>query len=368
MPVARLKGLNQTTVTLRSGRRVTYWYAWKGGPRLPGKPGSTEFNAAFNAAIAGRASRSRNETLAGLVAFYRERPEFTRLAPSTRREWNRWLDRIAAHDIGGLTYDALEDRSVRSDLLDWRDEYADRPRTADYAMQVLCRVLSVAQDRGKISVNPVAKSGDLWESDRAEEIWLPDEVMRFTASTSPEVGFIVRLACLTGMRAGDLSKLAWSHVGDLAIIRTTGKSRGRKTQVVPLIDETRALLAEIRAQQARRAAELHIKPRRGQPAPPAPLTVLTNTLGLPWAPGGLSQAVSTAREALSITKHLHDARGTFCTRLRLAKLTAPEIADVVGWSEERVERLLAIYVDRDRIVLELARRIQGNGSGPETPK
>jgi hypothetical protein len=51
--------------------------------------------------------------------------------------------------------------------------------------------------------------------------------------------------------------------------------------------------------------------------------------------------VVDAKTTAGIDKHLHDARGTFGTRLRKAGLTAPEIADVLAWEEERVERLLA---------------------------
>jgi hypothetical protein len=35
----RLKGINQVTKVLKDGTTVTYWYAWKGGPRLDGEPG-----------------------------------------------------------------------------------------------------------------------------------------------------------------------------------------------------------------------------------------------------------------------------------------------------------------------------------------
>jgi len=41
-----LKGIAKVTA---KGR--TYWYAWRGGPRLPGEPGSLEFMAAYNRAI-----------------------------------------------------------------------------------------------------------------------------------------------------------------------------------------------------------------------------------------------------------------------------------------------------------------------------
>ena len=36
----RLKGLNSIRKKLADGSTVTYWYAWKGGPRLTGSPGS----------------------------------------------------------------------------------------------------------------------------------------------------------------------------------------------------------------------------------------------------------------------------------------------------------------------------------------
>lgn len=56
-------------------------------------------------------------------------------------------------------------------------------------------------------------------------------------------------------------------------------------------------------------------------------------------------------------KHLHDARGTFATRLRKAGLSASEIADVMGWEEARVQKLLETYVDRDSVVRSIAERL-----------
>ena len=38
-----LKGVNRSVVKLASGDVKTYWYAWRGGPRLKGEPGSPEF-------------------------------------------------------------------------------------------------------------------------------------------------------------------------------------------------------------------------------------------------------------------------------------------------------------------------------------
>lgn len=371
MARVRLKGLNSIRKRLADGSTVTYWYAWKGGPRLTGSPGSPEFLAAFNAAHADR-KKPTGDNLRYLVSLYRASPEFTGLADATRKVWLRWLDRISETEgdraIGGLPLAALDDRRVRSEILDWRDQWAHQPRTADYAMQVVSRVLSWGMDRGLLALNAAAGVSQLYKGNRADQIWTDAEIDAFlAAASSPEVGFIIRLACVTGLRREDLASLCWSHVGDVAIVKPTSKSRGKKSAIIPILPETTALLAEIREQQLRRLAELTaVAERKGRPAPAEPLTVLSNTRGRPWKVTGLDSAVQDGKAAATptIDKHLHDTRGTFGTRLRKkARLTAAEIADVLGWDEDRAERLLAVYVDRDDIVRSIAERISRNEAG-----
>ena len=48
----RLKGLNSKRKRLVDGSFRTYWYAWKGGPPLRGEPGTAEFMASYNDAVA----------------------------------------------------------------------------------------------------------------------------------------------------------------------------------------------------------------------------------------------------------------------------------------------------------------------------
>lgn len=371
MARVRLKGLNSIRKRLADGSTVTYWYAWKGGPRLSGATGSPEFLAAFNAAHAQRKAPT-GDNLRALTSLYRASPEFTGLAAATRKVWTRWLDLIAdlegEHAIGGLPCAALDDRRVRADLLAWRDQWAHQPRSADYAMQVLSRVLSWAMDRGLLALNAAAGVSQLYKGNRADQVWTDAEVAAFVAAaSSPEVGFIIRLACVTGLRREDLAALAWSHVGDVAIVKPTSKSGGARSAIIPVLPETVALLKEIREQQMRRHADLCASAaRKGRPSPVMPLTVLSNTLGRPWRVTGLDSAVQDGKAAATppIDKHLHDSRGTFGTRLRKkARLTAAEIADILGWDEDRAERLLAVYVDRDDIVRSIAERIHRNESG-----
>ena len=64
----------------------------------------------------------------------------------------------------------------------------------------------------------------------------------------------------------------------------------------------------------------------------------------------------------SSTDHLHACRGSFATRLRLDGATTSEIADILGWTEDRVERLLALYVDTDTVVMAFAERIRAKSA------
>lgn len=180
----------------------------------------------------------------------------------------------------------------------------------------------------------------LYASDRADVIWTPEEIAAYVAQAkSPEAGFIVPLACLTGLRREDLASLMWAEVGEFYISKTTSKSRHRQTARIPILAKTRELFKKIQENQRQHLGS-------------GVAFVLTNTRGQPWTPSGLSHAVTAFGG-----KRLHDCRGTLATILRRAGLKASEIADIMGWREDRVERLLSVYVDRDSIVKALAERI-----------
>jgi hypothetical protein len=64
-----LKGVNRSIVKLASGEVKTYWYAWRGGPRLEGEPGSPEFVRSYSAAHAARI-QPRSGTVFTLIGLY----------------------------------------------------------------------------------------------------------------------------------------------------------------------------------------------------------------------------------------------------------------------------------------------------------
>jgi integrase len=318
-----LKGIAKVTA---KGR--TYWYAWRGGPRLRGEPGSAEFIASYNEAIESLHTPDPGR-FKSLVMLYRASADYARLADSTRKHWSPWLDRIA--DYFGELRIAQFDRpeKIRPVIRRWRNQWADKPRTADYGMQVLSRVLSHAVDPlGKIAGNPCDGIKQLYSGDRSEIVWTEADIAEFKAVCSRELAHAIDLASHTGLRLGDLIRVAWSHVGDDAIVLRTGKSRQRREAIIPLYDELRAVFERI---------------------PKTATTVLTTTRRKPWTASGLSTAVQRAKAAAKWDAkdlHFHDLRGTAATRFYVAGLSVRVIAEIMGWDEEAVEKIIRRYVGR----------------------
>jgi integrase len=142
-----------------------------------------------------------------------------------------------------------------------------------------------------------------------------------------EIGHAVDLAVHTGLRLGDLLRLSWSHVGEHTIEITTGKSNHRQTAMIPLYDALRAVLAGI--------------PKRST-------TILTNSLGRPWPVSGFCSQFSRVKAKALPDRdlHFHDLRGTAATKFYNAGLPKRVIAEIMGWEEEHVARIIRRYVDR----------------------
>ena len=75
-----LRGVAKVTA---KGR--TYYYAWRGGPRLGGEPGSSEFHASYNEGIESRRTPEPGR-FKSLVVLYRASSDYKKLADTTRRE------------------------------------------------------------------------------------------------------------------------------------------------------------------------------------------------------------------------------------------------------------------------------------------
>jgi integrase len=340
MVSVEMKGLHR----VRSKGR-TYYYAWRGGPRLEGEPGSPEFLQSYQDAKTPQRSLDKRK-VSTWIALYKASGEFQELSYRTKKAWFPWLDRIT-DQFGSLSIRQFDRPQIRLRIRAWRDKWRDTPRTADFAKQVLSRVLSYATENGALITNPCNAISNLYSADRSGIIWTPDDLARLCAVASTEVAWAAKLACLTGLRQGDLLRLSWGHVGAHAIEIATGKSNRRRKAVAPLTADIRALLAEIK--KVRTAT-----------------TVLTNSRGQPWRGFNSSWTKAMADAWPEGSKlHFHDLRGTAATNYFRAGFTTREIAEIMGWSEDRVERLIDRYVKRDEILADRVRRLEQVGTGGE---
>src|SRR5947207_921869 len=110
----------------------TYHYAWRGGPRLRGAPGSPEFHKSYNEAIEELRTPEPGR-FKSLITLYKASGDYTKLKESTRKNWAPWLDRIADYfgDLRIAQFDRPE--KIRPIIRRWRNQWTDKPRTADYA-------------------------------------------------------------------------------------------------------------------------------------------------------------------------------------------------------------------------------------------
>jgi integrase len=350
------------TVDLRGVHRVLakgkyYYYAWRGGPRLTGNPGSEEFMAAFNEALESR-NIPDSARFSSIINAYRTSPEYAKLADSTKRNWSPMLDKIDKHfgEISNAQFD--RPKKIRPIIRQWRSQFAATPRTADYGMQVLSRVLSYGVDPlGKIAANPCEGIKNLYKNDRSAIIWTEADLATLKEAKddegklacSADLAFAIDLAIHTGLRAGDLVQVCWAHMGEDAIVIPTGKSRGKREAIIPLYDDLRELLKRI--------------PRKGK-------TILTNSRGRTWTQDGLASSFHTAKKLAGLRErnlHFHDLRGTAATKFYTVGLPNRVIAEIMGWSEEEVENIIRRYVDRTAATKAMIAQINASVKQPVKP-
>ena len=102
-----LKGIHRVRYRLASGAYAVYYYAWRGGPRPIGQPGTPEFMQSYNDAIASR-RRPAEGKLFTLIAEFRGSSEFLSLSDSTKRAYSAYL-RIVETEFGDMPIEALSD-------------------------------------------------------------------------------------------------------------------------------------------------------------------------------------------------------------------------------------------------------------------
>lgn len=349
-----------------------YVYAWRGGPQVfrsegPQKPKLT--TAVLKAVVEAQELRVAPDptTLRSLIRLWRSEdpsrpshPDWERLAATTKKTWGSALDTIDTK-WGDVPLALFNDPRMKVKVVEWRDSRAATPRAADIGITVLNALLKFGVLRGKVLTNVASGIPNLYTGgDRAEIVWSDDEIVRFrTKAEELSLGTVadaLRLAALTGLRREDLVTLTWGHISRFAIVKKAMKrSRGRRRYAtVVRLDELDSLLEELPHRTRQDGVQ----------------TVLVDQAGASWTPDRLTKAVGRIRDDLGIVhvdaetgrhrkKHLHDARGTYATKLMTTTdLSDQEIAGMMGWSPDEASRIRHVYVDQTAAIVALGERIK----------
>ena len=274
-----------------------------------------------------------------LIADYSASPQYLSKEASTLKDYRLWLNRIS-EEFGKDALSVFENRKMRGDILEWRDQWAHQPRTADKALVMMSTLLNWGVEHGRLSLNIVSGAKHLHSVNKADEIWEDRhwEAMRASDAKgkpicSTELMDALTLASLTGLRLGDLVRVEWANVGKNAITVITRKKKRRA--VIPIYPDLRK--------------HLEARPHREG-------TILLNSRGKPWTESGLGCVFQKAKPE-GFDRTIHDLRGTFATWLAIKGLTDQDIARIIGWTPQRVGEIRARYVDEARVVVSLAERL-----------
>jgi len=324
------KGVQVVHKRLSDGTPQTYYYHRLSRTKLKAEHGT----AAFYLEITKAEEAFRNGvgygrikgTLKEHIAKYLRSTKFTDKAERTRLDYLKQITIIEAK-WGDAPVEIFNDRAIRGDIMDWRDDLAKRSRKqADYAVTVLGIIIASIHGRGDLAHNHVAKIDRLYEADRSENIWLPEHVAAFNAKARAVLRNALMLALHTGQRQGDLLRLSWSAYDGSALHVRQGKTGN--LVIIPCTAALRQMLDGLARDNA---------------------VILTNAKGAAWKGNAFRLAWRRAfKEAKLSGLTFHDLRGTAVTMLAEAGCTVPEIASITGHTMQTATAILEKYLSRTR--------------------
>lgn len=334
-----LKGIHRVTKRLAGGGLRTYYYAWRGGPRIHASiRDQAEFIAEFQRHKRFRAPPEDKRTLSDLIRSYVAAADYTGLAAKTKAGYDTALGRIQGK-FGTMPIAALEEKGARSVIRQWRDDVLSvSPRSADLTMAVFTKILNFAKDEEVISRNPLDALTKLSSGTRKDIIWSDDQMALFAELGPPHLVRAMILAKWTGQRQTDLLELSWSaYDGEYLRLQQRKAGRGKAGKRVKILAsaELRLTLEAIRAEQKARAE--HPNPRKRKALP---TTILTTEGGVPWKSGFKASWGAAVRDAGISGVTFHDFRGTFITLAYRAGVAIKDIAEASGHDEKECERVI----------------------------
>lgn len=305
---------------------------------------------------------SRPGSMSALIAMWRKE-RLPQYAASTQYDYALMLDTL---DAALRDYDVAEIDSGH--VIDIRDQWTDKPRTANKYHALISLLMSFAVAKKLRKTNPTLDVRRLPVPKRQRYI-NDDEFLKIIDgaligddkrrnATGPMMAALFRLAYLTALRLGDLRTLMWSQINETVITVTPAKTKATTgaTIRIDITPEIAAVLDELRELRT-----VTPKQRRQSDPPRSPVTsmyVFHNRWGHPYSKDGIETAWERARRRAKVADaHFHDLRAKALTD-----------ADEAGVSLERIQQSAAHATPATTARYLKNRRIHRSALGLALPK
>lgn len=314
------------------------WYFWRGhGPRIRirGEYGCPEFMAEYQAAMAGAAAPQKRgkespETLAWLIARYRETGAWTALSPATRRQ----RDNIFKHVIdrsGDYPYSEIDAAAIVAG----RDKRG--PAAAKNFVAALRGLFKWAVSASHLEEDPTAGVQVARPKTDGFHVWSEVEIAAFEARWPIGTRERLALAILlyTGLRRGDAARLGRQHIRNGVIdLRTEKTGTQILIPVLPVLQEV------IDA------------------SPTGDLALIATKDGRPMTKESLGNWFREAAKAAGVPGNCHGLRKAGATRLAEAGATVHELNAIFGWTGSKMASLYTEKADRARLARQAMGKIE----------
>ena len=318
--------------------RQRWYYRRRGFKKvpLPGLPGSPEFMAAYEQALAGQplqvgSQRTKPGTMRALAVSYFGSIAFHSLRPSSQRVYRALIDRFCRGTrSNGIEYGELPAATMkREHIVRLMAARAGKPDSANGLRKVLRAMMQHAVEAGIRQDDPTRDVKAIRVKTTGIHSWTEDEIKQFEAKYPVGTRERLALALLlgTGQRVSDVVAMGRQHIrGDCIHLRQV--KTGAELDI-PIVPELAAILTATPANN---------------------LTYLTTKFGKPFTANWFSDwFCSICKEAGLPHCSAHGLRKAAARRLAEAGCTAHEIAAITGHASLREVTRYTKAVDQRRL-------------------
>jgi integrase len=201
--IVRIKGVK----AVRSKGRV-YYYHRKTMFRLPGEPGSAEFMAKLRELDSPKATNHKVGALGGLIAVYKQSPEYMNLAQGSKREYGKALKYLKPFDTVPLI--AITDTRI----YELRDRISSKysRSAANRVVGFLRLIFSWGMKRRHCTSNPALNVDKIRRPKDAKIVnrrYKDDELETVLNEAPNWLRVPIAIAAYTGMRESDVVRVTW---------------------------------------------------------------------------------------------------------------------------------------------------------------